>query len=128
MLSQRMLVCLEGCWVSHCRTPAGTADAGLSRQLLHSQGTGYGSHQQQMQQQVSRPSNGLPSASLTQQQQQQQQQQLGLASADSSGPSPADLEGVLSQAHNAYRAGDFSRALQLCQTVMHSTACAKNSK
>ena len=39
---------------------------------------------------------------------QQQQQQASL---------PSDFDRLLNQAHEVYRAGDFHRALQLCQAV-----------
>ena len=92
---------------------SGSSEAGLQRQYMQSQegfAAQQGQQQQQQQQQLSRPSGSMASAAAN-------QQQLSLAHPVPTGQSAVDLEAMLSEAHSAYRTGDFTRALQLCQSV-----------
>ena len=91
----------------------GSADPGMARQMMQSHSnfaTKQLQQQQQQQQHSSRPSGSLPAAVVS-------QQQLGLAHPDAPQQPGSELETILSEAHAAYRTGEFTRALQLCQTV-----------
>ena len=101
-----------------------TGDPGVARQMLQSLVPAQQLQQQQQpqqqqfqaaqqqSQQLGRASGSLPPAVMG------SQQSLSLVSqADVPVQASPELEGVLSEAHTAYRTGDFTRALQLCQTV-----------